>query len=63
VLAGEDSPERRELHHDDTYVPVDPGQLAARLASAGFVAVEVTTNDHAVRFRATEPPPGPSRAA
>lgn len=58
VLAGEDSldsPELRALHHDDTYVPVDPQHLAKRLAAAGFVAVEVITNDYAVRFHAIKP--------
>lgn len=58
VLAGEDSldtPELRALHHDDTYVPVEPGRFAARLDAAGFVAVEVITNDYAVRFRAAKP--------
>ncbi len=53
VLAGEDSldgPELRALHDDDTYVPVDPGHFAARLAAAGFVEIEVDTNEYAVRF-------------
>ncbi len=55
VLAGQDSlesPELRALHHDDTYTPVDPDHLAERLEAAGFVKVEVVTNDYAVRFRA-----------
>jgi len=54
VFAGEDSldsPELRELHHDDTYLPVDPAGLAVRLERAGFTRVEVITNEHAVRFR------------
>lgn len=54
VFVGEDSldsPEMRELHHDDTYVPVDPAGLTARLRTAGFTGVEVSTNEHAVRFR------------
>lgn len=54
VFVGEDSldsPELRQLHHDDTYVPVDPDGLAARLESAGFTGVEVATNEYAVRFR------------
>jgi SAM-dependent methyltransferase len=54
VLAGQDSlatPELRALHHDDTYVPVDPDGLGARLEAAGFTAVTVDTNDYAVRFR------------
>ena len=54
VLAGQDSlasDELRELHVDDTYVPVDPATLDARLEEAGFVDVEVVTNEYAVRFR------------
>jgi SAM-dependent methyltransferase len=58
VLAGEDSldsPDLRQLHHDDTYVPVDPEGLPSRLAAAGFTDVSVDINDFAVRFRATKP--------
>jgi SAM-dependent methyltransferase len=58
VLAGQDSldsPELRSLHHDDTYVPVDPPSLAARMEAAGFTAVGVDTNEYAVRFRGTRP--------
>jgi SAM-dependent methyltransferase len=55
VLAGQDSlasDELRQLHIDDTYLPVDPAGLADRLENAGFVGVEVDTNEYAVRFRA-----------
>ena len=55
ALAGQDSldsPELRALHDNDTYVPVDPDHLAERLEAAGFTAVEVITNEYAVRFRA-----------
>ncbi len=58
VLAGQDSlasDELRELHVDDTYVPVDPAGLAQRLEAAGFVDVDVDTNEYAVRFRARKP--------
>jgi SAM-dependent methyltransferase len=58
VLAGEDSldsPDLRGLHHDDTYVPVDPDHLAARLVAAGFVEIEVGTNEYAVRFHGFKP--------
>jgi SAM-dependent methyltransferase len=58
VLAGQDSlasEELRELHVDDTYVPVDPADLARRLEDAGFIDVEVDTNEYAVRFRARKP--------
>jgi ubiquinone/menaquinone biosynthesis C-methylase UbiE len=60
VLAGEDSldsPELRDIHHDDTYVPVGPTGLSARLDAAGFVDVAVDTNEHALRFRARKPTP------
>jgi SAM-dependent methyltransferase len=34
-----------EAHHEgDTYNPIDPGRLGARLAAAGFAEVEVRTN-------------------
>jgi ubiquinone/menaquinone biosynthesis C-methylase UbiE len=48
-----DSPAFRELHVDDTCVPVDPATLAARLVAAGFVDVEVERRlpEPARRFR------------
>ena len=55
LLVGQDSldsDELRALHVDDTYVPIDPTGLEGRLEHAGFTAVEVTTNEYAVRFRA-----------
>ena len=60
VVAGQDSldsPELRNLHHDDVYVPVDPATLQTRMEAVGFTAVEVDTNEYAVRFRGTRPPP------
>jgi SAM-dependent methyltransferase len=57
VLAGQDSldsSDLRSLHHDDIYVPVDPAGLQARIEAAGFTAVHVDTNQHAVRFRGTK---------
>ena len=50
-----DRPDLRELHHNDTYVPIPPDGLAARLEAAGFTDVDVITNEWAVRFRATKP--------
>jgi SAM-dependent methyltransferase len=38
------SPELEEHHKGDTYNPVDPEGLAARLALAGFTKIEVKTN-------------------
>lgn len=58
VLLGSDSldgPEFRELHEGDVCVPVDPATLPDRLAAAGFVGVQVETNEYAVRFRAHAP--------
>jgi SAM-dependent methyltransferase len=58
-LAGQDSlasDELRALHVDDTYLPVDPGTLHARLDAAGFTEIAVDTNEYAVRFRATKAP-------
>ena len=59
VLAGQDSldsPDLRNLHHDDIYVPVDPSGLQARVEAAGFTAVHVDTNEYAVRFQGTKAP-------
>jgi SAM-dependent methyltransferase len=33
------------LHDGDTYNPVDPATLPARLTAAGFVSIDVRTND------------------
>ena len=54
TFAGTDSlasPELAELHVGDTYVPIDPAGLGARLERAGFADVRVDTNDYALRFR------------
>ena len=54
VLVGADSvdsPEFRELHVDDTCVPVDPDGLAARLSRAGFNDIEVEVSGPAERRR------------
>lgn len=34
-----------DFHEDDTYNPVDPAGLVARLTAAGFSTVEVATNE------------------
>jgi SAM-dependent methyltransferase len=59
VLAGVDSldsPEFRQMHIDDTCVPVDPAQLPGRLVKAGFTDVQVEVNPYVVQFRATVGP-------
>ena len=40
------------LHTDDIYNPVDPGTLEARLAAAGFSAIEIEANALAWACRA-----------
>jgi SAM-dependent methyltransferase len=55
VFAGSDSrdsPDFRDLHEGDVCAPIDPATLEARLRTAGFAAVLVETNEHAVRFEA-----------
>ena len=46
------SPELETGHEGDTYNPIDPETLPARLASAGFHDITVTTNPYAWQARA-----------
>jgi SAM-dependent methyltransferase len=58
VLVANDScarPDLEAFHEDDTYNPVDPGTLPARLAAAGFVDVDVRANEYAWAARARCP--------
>ncbi len=50
---GLDTPERRSLHHDDVFVPVEPGTLAERLRRAGFATAYVEVSGDRLRFAAT----------
>ncbi len=50
---GLDTPDRRRVHHDDIFVPVDPGTLAGRLRRAGFAAASVDVRADRLRFTAT----------
>jgi ubiquinone/menaquinone biosynthesis C-methylase UbiE len=50
---GLDTPERRRLHQDDIFVPVEPGSLADRLRGAGFSRAEVEVSGDRLRFAAT----------
>lgn len=50
---GLDSPERRQLHHDDVFVPVDPATFAGRLRAAGFATAETEVRGDRIRFAAT----------
>jgi SAM-dependent methyltransferase len=40
----------REAHEDDTYVPVDPETIAARLQAAGFAEVDLDVGEYELRF-------------
>ena len=58
VFAGVDSTDSwmmRLLHISDTLVPVDPRTLAARLQSAGFTGISITTDQRGFRFSAVCP--------
>lgn len=55
ILVGTDSmdtPSRRELHADDTFLPVDPAGWEARMLAAGFVNSIVQVHEDRFRFRA-----------
>jgi ubiquinone/menaquinone biosynthesis C-methylase UbiE len=54
LIAGDSlASEELEAHHeDDTYNPIDPSSLPARLEAAGFRDVEVSTNPFAWSLRA-----------
>lgn len=54
LVAGDNlaSEEMEAGHVDDTYNPVDPATLAARLETAGFTDVDVSTNPYAWSVRA-----------
>ena len=45
-------PVLREFHADDTFVPIDPGTVAARLTAAGFSKVEVEAGEYEFRLHA-----------
>ena len=58
VLVANDSVRSDELesfHVDDTYNPVDPTTLEARLAAMGYVDIEVAVNPFAWACRARRP--------
>jgi SAM-dependent methyltransferase len=50
ILAATDSldkPELRSFHRDDTFVPIDPDDLAVRLRQAGFTDIAIERNEFA----------------
>ena len=57
-IAGEDSLPSdglRDFHDGDTYVPLDPETLPGRLTAAGWLDVQVITNEYATRFHGLAP--------
>jgi ubiquinone/menaquinone biosynthesis C-methylase UbiE len=52
---GLDTPERRQVHEGDIFVPVDPATLPGRLRAAGFVCADVEVAGDRIRFAATAP--------
>lgn len=52
---GMDTPERRAVHADDIFVPVDPATLPGRLAAAGFTDPVVEQAADRIRFAARAP--------
>lgn len=46
AVDGVESDAVRAFHEGDTYQPIDPATLPARLQAAGFVAVEVRVGDY-----------------
>lgn len=52
---GIDSEPVRAFHEGDTYVPVDPATIEARLVSAGFTDVVVEPADYQFFFKAARP--------
>jgi hypothetical protein len=54
---GLDTPDRRRVHHDDIFVPVDPDALPGRLHAAGFADARVEVRGDRLRFTAKVPGP------
>jgi hypothetical protein len=48
-------PDLAAFHDDDTYNPVDPATLEARLTAAGFVDIDVKANERAWACQARRP--------
>jgi SAM-dependent methyltransferase len=49
---GLDTPERRQVHQGDIFVPVDPAALPGRLRAAGFAGATVDVSGDRLRFAA-----------
>ena len=52
---GIDTPEMRELHVDDIFVPVDPETFPERLTAAGFADISLDVREQGLRFAAVRP--------
>jgi SAM-dependent methyltransferase len=46
----------RAAHDDDTFVPLDPDTLGARLEAAGFADVDLDVGEYEIRFVARKAP-------
>ena len=53
---GLDTPARREVHHGDVFIPVEPGTLASRLRAAGFTRACVDVAGDRLKFAAAKGP-------
>ncbi len=51
---GLDTPDRRRVHEDDIFVPVDPDRLPQRLRAAGFAQAQVEVRGDRLRFTSTK---------
>jgi SAM-dependent methyltransferase len=49
---GQDTPDRRDLHEDDIFIPLDPETLPDRLRAAGFKEIAVESDGDRFRFLA-----------
>ncbi len=52
---GMDTPDRREVHADDVFLPIDPAELPGRLTAVGFTDPDVEISGDRFRFAATSP--------
>lgn len=52
---GMDTPDRREVHAGDVFLPVDPAELPRRLTAVGFTHPDVEISGDRFRFAATSP--------
>jgi SAM-dependent methyltransferase len=54
VVDALDSEPLRQAHHDDTFVPLDPATIEARLQAAGFAGIQVEVAEDRLRLVASK---------